>query len=86
VIDGPPGVVDAERGRSASTTPGGPSITDRELEVLELMTERLRTSQIAAQLSISEVTVRRHVSSVVAKLGVQDREAAIAVLTGRSRV
>jgi DNA-binding NarL/FixJ family response regulator len=75
-----------ERGRSAPTTPGGPSITDRELEVLELMTEGLRTSQIAAQLSISEVTVRRHVSSVVAKLGVQDRAAAIAVLTGRSRV
>jgi DNA-binding NarL/FixJ family response regulator len=75
-----------ERGRSAPTTPGGPSITDRELEVLELMTEGLRTSQIAVQLSISEVTVRRHVSSVVAKLGVQDRAAAIAVLTGRSRV
>lgn len=74
-----------ERGRSAPTTPGGPSITDRELEVLELMTEGLRTSQIAAALSISEVTVRRHASSVVAKLGVEDRAAAIAVLTGRSR-
>lgn len=74
-----------ERGRSAPTTPGGPSITDRELEVLELMTEGLSTSQIAMQLSISDVTVRRHVSSVVSKLGVQDRAAAIAVLTGRSR-
>lgn len=74
-----------ERGRSAPTTPGGPSITDRELEVLELMTEGMRTSQIAAQLSISEVTVRRHVSSVVAKLGVEDRAAAVAVLSGRSR-
>ena len=75
-----------ERGRSAPTTPGGPSITDRELEVLELMTEGLSTSQIAMQLSISEVTVRRHASSVVSKLGVEDRAAAIAVLTGRSRV
>ena len=75
-----------ERGRSAPTTPGGPSITDRELEVLELMTENLTTSQIAMQLSISEVTVRRHASSVVSKLGVEDRAAAIAVLTGRSRV
>ena len=75
-----------ERGRSAPTTPGGPSITDRELEVLELMTEGLRTSEIARQLSISEVTVRRHASSVVSKLGVEDRAAAIAVLTGRSRV
>jgi DNA-binding NarL/FixJ family response regulator len=75
-----------ERGRSAPTKPGGPSVTDRELEVLELMTEGLRTSEIAGQLSISEVTVRRHVSSAVAKLGVADRDAAISVLSGRSRV
>jgi DNA-binding NarL/FixJ family response regulator len=75
-----------ERGRSAPTTPGGPSITDRELEVLELMTEGLRTSEIAARLAISEVTVRRHISSVITKLGVPDRGAAIAVLTGRVRV
>ena len=74
-----------ERGRSAPTTPGGPSMTDRELEVLELMAEGLRTSEIAARLSISEVTVRRHVSSAVAKLGVADRAAAISILTGRSR-
>ena len=74
-----------ERGRAAPTTPGGPSMTDRELEVLELMAEGLRTSEIAVQLSISEVTVRRHVSSAVGKLGVADRKAAIEVLTGRSR-
>ncbi len=74
-----------ERGRAAPTTPGGPSVTDRELEVLELMTEGLRTSEIAMRLSISEVTVRRHVSAAVAKLGVSDRAAAIAVLSGRGR-
>jgi DNA-binding NarL/FixJ family response regulator len=74
-----------ERGRSAPTTPGGPPMTDRELEVLELMAEGLRTSEIAQRLAIVEVTVRRHASSAVAKLGVCDRSAAIAVLTGRSR-
>jgi DNA-binding NarL/FixJ family response regulator len=73
-----------ERGRSAPTTPGGPSMTDRQLEVLELMAEGLRTSEVAAQLSISEVTVRRHMSSAITKLGVADRAAAISVLTGRS--
>jgi two-component system NarL family response regulator len=73
-----------ERGRSAPTTPGGPSMTDRELEVLELMTEGLSTGEIAARLSIAPVTVRRHVSSAVLKLGVADRAAAIAVLSGRS--
>ena len=72
-----------ERGRSAPTTPGGPSMTDRELEVLELMAEGLRTSEIAGRLSIAEATVRRHVSSAVTKLGVADRAAAIGVLTGR---
>ncbi len=72
-----------ERGRSAPTTPGGPSMTDRELEVLELMAEGLRTSEIAPHLSIAEATVRRHVSSAVTKLGVADRAAAIGVLTGR---
>jgi DNA-binding NarL/FixJ family response regulator len=75
-----------ERGRAAPTTPGGPAITDRELEVLELLTEGLRTSEIAARLSIAETTVRRHVGSAIGKLGVPDREAAIAVLSGRSRV
>jgi two-component system NarL family response regulator len=75
-----------DRGRSAPTTPGGPSMTDRELEVLELMTEGLRTSEISDRLAISEVTVRRHVSSAVSKLGVADRSAAIAVLSGRSRI
>lgn len=75
-----------ERGRSAPTTPGGPPMTDRELEVLELMAEGMRTSEIAQRLAIVEVTVRRHASSAVAKLGVTDRSAAIAVLTGRSRV
>ncbi len=75
-----------ERGRAAPTTPGGPSITDRELEVLELMSEGLSTSEIAARLKIAEVTVRRHVSTAVSKLGVADRAEAIAVLSGRSRV
>jgi DNA-binding NarL/FixJ family response regulator len=73
-----------ERGRTAPTLPGGPSLTDRELEVLELMIEGLRTSEIAERLRISEVTVRRHVSSSMTKLGVDNRAAAIDVLTGRS--
>jgi DNA-binding NarL/FixJ family response regulator len=73
-----------ERGRAAPTTPGGPSITDRELDVLELLAEGLRTSEIAARLGISEVTVRRHISAAVTKLGVKDRAAALRVLSGRA--
>ena len=74
-----------ERGRTAAHAPGRRSVTDRELEVLELVTECLRTSEIAHRLSVAEVTVRRHRSSAMDKLGVADRAAAIEVLTGRSR-
>jgi two-component system nitrate/nitrite response regulator NarL len=71
-----------ERGRTLATVPGASAITDRELDVLELMAEGSHTSEIAARLSISDVTVRRHAASVVAKLGVEDRAGAVAVLKG----
>ena len=74
-----------ERGRTAAHAPGRRSVTDRELEVLELMADGLRTSEIAQRLSVAEVTVRRHRSSAMDKLGAADRAAAIEVLTGRSR-
>jgi DNA-binding NarL/FixJ family response regulator len=69
-----------ERGRALATVAGASAITDRELDVLELMAEGSHTSEIAARLSISDVTVRRHAASVVAKLGVEDRAGAVAVL------
>ena len=73
-------------GRWAPTTPGTASITERELDVLELLAEDLRTCEISVRLNIAEVTVRRHISSAVTKLGVADRAAAVSVLTDRSRV
>jgi DNA-binding NarL/FixJ family response regulator len=69
-----------DRGRTLATVPGASRITDRELEVLEALAEGLHTGEIAARLSISDVTVRRHVASVVAKLGVEDRAGAIRAL------
>jgi len=59
-------------------------ISSREWEVLELLASGLGTGEMARQLGISEVTVRRHVSTVVAKLGVRDRSAAVALMAGRS--
>jgi DNA-binding NarL/FixJ family response regulator len=53
--------------------PGAQNITDREWEVLELMREENSTREIANRLSISEVTVRRHVSALMAKLGARNR-------------
>ena len=51
-------------------------LTPRECEVLELICERKTNSQIARALFISAKTVNHHVSSVLAKLGVETREAA----------
>jgi DNA-binding NarL/FixJ family response regulator len=51
----------------------GAKLTAREWEVLELLREQLSTAAIAQRLGLSDVTVRRHVSSILAKLRVPDR-------------
>jgi pimeloyl-ACP methyl ester carboxylesterase/DNA-binding CsgD family transcriptional regulator len=53
------------------------SLSPREREVLRLITEGLGNAQIAEQLSISEKTVRNHVSNLFDKLGVWTRAQAI---------
>jgi DNA-binding CsgD family transcriptional regulator len=53
------------------------SLSPREREVLRLITEGLGNAQIADRLSISEKTVRNHVSNVFDKLGVWTRAQAI---------
>jgi DNA-binding NarL/FixJ family response regulator len=53
----------------------GARLTRREFEVLQLLREPLSTAAIAARLGVSPVTVRRHVSSILAKLRVADRGA-----------
>ncbi len=61
-------------------------LTDREWEVLELLAEGCTTGEMARRLRISEVTVRRHVSALVAKLGVRDRAGAAKLVSVRSAV
>jgi DNA-binding CsgD family transcriptional regulator/tetratricopeptide (TPR) repeat protein len=51
-------------------------LTGREVEVLRLMTTGLTNPQIAAQLTISPVTVNTHVRSIYNKMGVASRSAA----------
>lgn len=59
---------------------GTARLTPREWDVLELMAGGATTRSIGEALGIAEVTVRRHVSGVLAKLGVADRAAAVEML------
>jgi two-component system NarL family response regulator len=52
---------------------GGPSLTNRELEVLKLIVSGNSNKDIGTQLSISEATVKTHINSILSKLGVSDR-------------
>src|SRR6185436_8872452 len=65
------------KGSSAGEDPAFASLSPREREVLALMTEGLGNAQIAERLSISEKTVRNHVSNLFDKLGVWTRAQAI---------
>jgi DNA-binding NarL/FixJ family response regulator len=60
--------------------PRGVRLTEREWEILELLETGLTTAAVAERLSVSPVTVRRHVSATVAKLGVADRDEALALV------
>src|SRR5438105_13903977 len=61
------------------------ALSAREVEVLLLLDERLDTDEIAKRLFISEHTVRSHVKSVLAKLGVSSRREAIEALATARR-
>jgi DNA-binding NarL/FixJ family response regulator len=59
------------------------ALTEREVEVLELVYRGQRNKEIAISLGISEETVRVHLKNVFAKLDVQDRTAAVNVALRR---
>ena len=52
-------------------------LTEREREVLKLMVNGLNNTEIANQLVISLSTVKYHISNILAKLGVENRVAAV---------
>jgi DNA-binding NarL/FixJ family response regulator len=73
------------RGGGDAGNPRLASLTARERDVLRLMVDGLANKQIARRLSITEKTVKTHVSSILGKLGVADRTQA-SVLALRSRL
>lgn len=54
------------------------TLTERELEVLQAVARGERSKEIALALGISERTVKAHIASIFARLGVDNRAAAIA--------
>jgi DNA-binding NarL/FixJ family response regulator len=61
------------RGRTAAGEAGVDSLSDREREIAELVTQRKTNKEIAAELFLSEKTVESHLRNVFAKLSVSSR-------------
>jgi DNA-binding NarL/FixJ family response regulator len=56
-------------------------LTAREAQIMQMVGSGLRTAQIGEALGVSPITVRRHVSTAMAKLGVADRTEAVRALS-----
>ena len=69
--------------RTAGDPVAGARLTERELDVLALLPSLMSSDDIAAALSVSRSTVKTHVQTIYAKLGVQSRRTA--VQTARAR-
>ena len=62
---------------SLSTQPLVEPLTNRELEILDLLSQRLRNKEIAAELSISPGTTKKHLYNIYGKLNVSGRRQAV---------
>src|SRR4051812_37290279 len=75
--------VSAEVATRLAEKMGEESLTDRELQVLQLIRDGHRNKQIADQLSIAETTVNFHIKNLVGKLGANDRAHAVTIAIRR---
>ena len=75
----------ARRGETGLVRRGKNELTSREWDVLDCLCEGLSSRQIADRLFISQTTVRRHVGSILSKLEVTSRQAAVDLVAKHSR-
>ena len=61
----------------AEEEPSAPHLTERELEIITALAHGRANKQIARELSISEKTVRNHISNIYKKLHVYDKLGAV---------
>jgi two-component system, NarL family, response regulator YdfI len=64
-------------GERPELTFSDPILTPREIEILRMIAEGLGNKEIASKLSISDHTVKFHISSIFAKLGAANRAEAV---------
>ena len=64
-------------GQQSELDPSGQILTPREIEVLRMIADGLGNKEIASKLSISDHTVKFHISSIFAKLGDSNRAEAV---------
>lgn len=65
------------------TSSPGPVVTEREVEVLELLSRGMGNKEMARELFVSEATVKSHLSHIYPKLGVETRAGAVAAAIER---
>lgn len=71
--------ISPEVARDVAEHAGEEHLSGREVEVLRLIASGNANKEIAAQLSIGEDTVKRHVTNILSKLGANDRTHAVTI-------